>query len=117
MKLTNTVSKSKEELKLERKKRIKSFYKQRKRNQIKQDDMQRKSNSRAKSTIRTANKKVIKLIDSKEEKDILLIQKNYVEFVKLMDTASRKGIIHKKTAARKKSRLAKKINKLQVEQG
>ena len=80
---------------------------------IRQNEKLRKSNSRAKSTIRTANKKVIKLIDSKEEKDIAVIQKNYVEFVKLMDTASRKGIIHRNTADRKKSRLAKRINKLQ----
>jgi small subunit ribosomal protein S20 len=80
---------------------------------IRQNEKQRSANSRVKSAIRTANKKVIKLTDSKDEKDIALIQKNYVEFVKLIDTASRKGIIHKNTTARKKSRLAKKINKLQ----
>jgi small subunit ribosomal protein S20 len=80
---------------------------------IRQNEKLRQANSRVKSTIRTVNKKVIKLTDSKDEKDVALIQKNYVEFVKLIDTASRKGIIHKNTADRKKSRLAKKINKLQ----
>jgi len=109
-------AKTKEELKLERKKRVKLFYKQRKRNRIKQNEEQRSANSQVKSTIRTANKKVIKLTDAKAEKDIPLITKCYIGFVKLIDTASRKGIIHKKTAARKKSRLAKKINKLQREQ-
>ena len=83
------------------------------RKRIKQNEKQRQANSRVKSSIRTANKKVVKLTDSKDEKDISLIKKCYVDFVKLIDTASRKGIIHKKTVARKKSRLAKKINKLQ----
>ena len=80
---------------------------------IKQNEKQRQANSQVKSSIRTANKKVIKLTDSKDEKDFSQINKCYVEFVKLIDTASRKGIIHKNTAGRKKSRLAKKINKLQ----
>ena len=80
---------------------------------IKQNEKQRQANSQVKSSIRTATKKVAKLTDSKDEKDISLINTQFVRFVKLIDTAARKGIIHKRTAARKKSRLAKRINKLQ----
>jgi small subunit ribosomal protein S20 len=63
-----------------------------------------------KSTIRTAAKKIVKTIDSKEGKDLDKIQEYFLNFTKTIDTAAGKGIIKKNTAARKKSRLAKKIN-------
>lgn len=39
-------------------------------------------------------------------------EKNFVIITKKMDTAAGKGIYHKNTVARKKSRLAKQLNKL-----
>ena len=72
-----------------------------------QNEKRRKRNSQVKSAVRTAEKKVRKqlLAGSKENLPAL-----FKEFVKKIDTAARKGIIHWKTAARKKSRLAKKVN-------
>ena len=75
------------------------------------------TNSRVRSSVRTAMKKVNKALEpSKEEKNIEQIKANQKKFEKTIDTAARKGIIHKKTAARKKSRMAKKINTLQKQQ-
>ena len=39
-------------------------------------------------------------------------EKTFILISKKMDTAAGKGIYHKNTVARKKSRLAKKLNKL-----
>lgn len=69
-------------------------------------------NSRVKSSIRTAAKKANKAIASKEKQDAETLQKLYIDFVKTIDTAARKGIVHKNTAARKKARMAKKVNAL-----
>jgi len=75
---------------------------------IRQNEKRRERNAQVKSSVRTAAKKVTKSItnpaDSQNAKE------NFKQFSKKIDTAARKGIIHKKTAARKKSRLAKKIN-------
>jgi len=70
----------------------------------------RVKNTKVKSTIRTAAKKVVKFVESKDNKDAAVLQESYKAFIKLIDTASSKGIIKKSTAARKKSRLAKKVN-------
>jgi len=74
-----------------------------------QNERNRERNSRVKSSIRTANKKVLKALESKE-KDSSTILEYFKNFVKTIDTAARKGIVKKETAARKKSRLAKKVN-------
>lgn len=81
---------------------------QKKRNR--QNEKRRVKNSQVKSTIRTAAKKVVKTIDSKDGKDIDRIQEFHLNFIKTLDAATSKGIIKKNTAARKKSRLAKKVN-------
>lgn len=75
-----------------------------------QNEKRRRKNSAVKSSIRKAAKKVITAVDSKEEKDSQVIKELFRKYVKTIDTASRKGIIHWKTVARKKSRLAKKVN-------
>ena len=82
---------------------------QKKRNR--QNEKRRIRNSSVKSSIRTAAKKTLKAINGKDESAEAL----YVKFVKTIDTAVQKGIIHKNTAARKKSRLALKINALKKE--
>ena len=61
---------------------------------------------------KTSAKKVIKAIESKEEKDLQKIDELFKDFVKRIDTASGKGIVHSNKAARHKSRMAKKINLL-----
>ena len=79
---------------------------------IRQNEKIRIRNSRVKSSIRTAAKRVIKEIESKDEKDPERINELFRDYVKKIDTSSRKGIVHWKSAARKKSRLAKRINSL-----
>ena len=65
-----------------------------------------------KSSIKTAVKKVLELVKA-DDKDALksAISKAY----QLCDKAVSKGVLHKNTAARKKSRLTKAVNKLQAE--
>jgi len=48
-------------------------------------------------------------VDSKEK---ATAETQYAEVVKLIDTASGKGLYHRNTAARKKSRLYKKLTAL-----
>ena len=64
-----------------------------------------------KTSIKTAVKKVLELAKA-EDKDALnaALSKAY----QLCDKAVSKGVLHKNTAARKKSRLTKAVNKLQA---
>lgn len=64
-----------------------------------------------KSSIKTAVKKAIELVKS-EDKDAL--NTALAKVYQLCDKAVGKGILHKNTAARKKSRLTRAINKLIV---
>ena len=64
-----------------------------------------------KSEIKTAVKKVLVLAQAKE-KDQAAINTELSHAYKLCDKAVSKGVLHKNTAARKKSRLTKAINKL-----
>ena len=75
-----------------------------------QNEKQRERNSQVKSSIRTAAKKVNKITELKDTQDVVVIQETYRLFVKTIDTAASKGIVKKRTADRKKSRLAKKVN-------
>ena len=62
-----------------------------------------------KTSIKTAIKKVIAAAEAKDEKQVSeLLSKMY----QLCDKAAGKGILHKNTAARKKSRLTKLVKKL-----
>ncbi len=74
------------------------------------NEKKRVKNSQVKSTIRTAAKKVGKVAEMKDNKDAAVIQDSYKAFIKIIDTAASKGVIKKSTAARKKSRLARKVN-------
>ena len=83
-----------------------------------QNEKRRLRNSKEKSSIRTAVGKVRKALADPSNSlginsqgiDSQGISDNYKQFVKRIDSASGKGIIHKRTAARRKSRLALKIN-------
>ena len=61
-----------------------------------------------KSSIKTAVKKALSLVKGDEKELQAALSKVY----QLCDKAVGKGILHKNTAARKKSRLTKAINKL-----
>ena len=71
----------------------------------------RQRNVAFKTSIKTAVKKALALATG-EDKDALnsAVSKVY----QLCDKAVSKGILHKNTAARKKSRLTKAVNKLQA---
>lgn len=60
-----------------------------------------------KSAIRTNVKKFVNAVVGKDKG---IASSEFVEMVKKLDTAARKGIIKKNTAARKKSRMQKLLN-------
>ncbi len=64
-----------------------------------------------KSAIKTAVKKVVVLAKAKEQ-DQEAIKSAISQAYKLCDKAVSKGILHKNTASRKKSRLTLAVNKL-----
>jgi small subunit ribosomal protein S20 len=64
-------------------------------------------NVSTKSKLKTLTKNVYK---SLEDKDFEKSKENFRILSQHLDKAAQKGIIHKKTADRKKSRIAKKIN-------
>lgn len=59
------------------------------------------------SALKTSLKKVTNAINAN---DAGAAQANFQEAIKTLDSFARKGVIHKNQAARRKSRLAKKIN-------
>jgi small subunit ribosomal protein S20 len=73
-------------------------------------------NKSAKSAVRTSVKKFAALAHRKDinEEGIAESAVALREMVKKMDTAARKGIIKKNTAARKKSRMQRLFNSLKV---
>lgn len=62
------------------------------------------------SRVRTSTKRVLAAVSTNNQDDAVAA---LTEFSKLIDTAAGKGIYHPNTAARKKSRLAKKVNGIQ----
>ena len=76
----------------------------------KQNEKRRARNTQVKSSIRTAAKKVEKAVVAKQGQDA--VKDMYVKFVSTIDKAVGAGVVHKNTAARKKSRIAKRVNAL-----
>ena len=74
-----------------------------------QSTARRLRNRQVKSEIRTAVRKFTQQVDGKDKAQA---ETAYVEVQQLLDNANRKGILHKNTISRKKSRLAKKLNAL-----
>lgn len=74
-----------------------------------QSERRRLRNARIKSMVKTFSKKVIKAI---EEKNLVEAQKALALARPIIQRAASKKVIHKKTAARKISRLARKVNAL-----
>ncbi len=69
-------------------------------------------NKMAKSTVHTAKRKFFTAVKANDND---LAKSEFSKLVKLIDTAAGKKIYHKNTAARKKSRLHKMLNKMSVE--
>lgn len=64
-------------------------------------------NAAARSTMKTAIKKFNESLKSNSTENI---QENFKKAISLIDRGAQKGLIHRNTAARKKSKLAKKFN-------
>ncbi len=75
----------------------------------KQEEKRRLRNKMTKSSVRTAAKKVVIAV---QNKDSNLAASTLLNMTKQIDSAARKGIIHKNTAARKKSRMQRLVNNL-----
>lgn len=76
---------------------------------MRQDEKRRIRNKSVKSAIRTAAKKVS---TAAEKKDEAVAKEALLDMIKRIDTAARKGIVKKNTAARKKSRMQRLVNRL-----
>lgn len=73
---------------------------------VRQGEKKRQHNRIIRSTLRTQIKKVEKAI---ADNDTAAVQELYRAMESRIDKAARKGIIHKNAAARKKARLAKRL--------
>jgi small subunit ribosomal protein S20 len=85
---------------------IKSAIKRAKTNEIR-----RQRNASQKSAMRTAVKKFLVAVEQQDNEKATVL---YKEAARTLDKAVTKGLIHKNAAARKKSRLVKKLQALQA---
>ena len=76
---------------------------------VKTDAERRARNFPIRTSVRTVARRLLDQVEggNAEEAKTLLVKASSV-----IDKAARKGVIHKNAAARKKSRLAKRLNKL-----
>lgn len=72
-----------------------------------QSEERRLRNSHVKSTMKTQVKRVIQAIGINDKENLDKLAKNALSYI---DKAASKGVIHPNNAARKVSRLTKKIN-------
>jgi small subunit ribosomal protein S20 len=75
---------------------------------VKTNENAKAQNIQVKSSMRTAVKKIEAAIANNDT----VASETFVDAASKLDKAASKGLIHKNAAARKKSRLAKKINSL-----
>lgn len=75
----------------------------------KRDAKRRLANRAAKSKCRTAVKEFVASVETQTKEEA---EASFSKMAKLLDTAARKGLYHKKTVARKKSRMAKLLNQM-----
>ena len=76
---------------------------------VKTDAERRAKNSAVKSQIRTATRKTVEAVEAGSVEDA---KKALVQATSVIDKAASKGVLHKNTAARKKSNLTAKVNAL-----
>lgn len=72
-----------------------------------QSEKQRMQNRIVRSQVRSSAKKVLVAIENSDQS---AASEAYHTFSKLIDSAAQKGVYHRNTAARKKSRLAVQVN-------
>lgn len=72
-----------------------------------QSEDRRLRNSHVKSTMKTNIKRVVSALDNKEKESLGEVLKKTVSYI---NKAASKGVIHKNNAARKVSRLSKKVH-------
>jgi len=75
---------------------------------IRQNAKRRMRNRAGKSTVKTQIKKFLEI--TRQPSDAETLEKEYRNTQKELDQLAAKGIIHKNTIARKKARLARKLN-------
>lgn len=78
---------------------------------LRQDAKRRLRNKARKSEIRTLRKKLLRAIHDEDAKGA---KELFRRFSKRVDQAAAKGVMHKNTVARSKSRLAKHLQTLQA---
>lgn len=78
---------------------------------VRQDKKKTIRNSKTKSMMKTSMKKVLEDV---KNSDLEAATKNLQVAYKLIDTAAKKNIVHKKNAAHKKSKIARAVNTLAV---
>lgn len=76
-----------------------------------QNEKRRIRNTSIKTYVKTRIKEVLKTV---ETKDIEGAKSALARVIPVIDKASTKGVLHKKTASRKISRLARKVNSLSI---
>jgi len=74
---------------------------------MEKDAARHAANSRVKSSVHTAIRRTTEAIATGESD---AVKNAYDKASRVIDSAARKGVLHKNTAARKKSRLAAKVN-------
>ena len=74
---------------------------------VKTDAERRAKNFAVRSTVKTATRKTLEAINGKQADEAKTL---LTTAVSTSDKAAKKGVIHKNAAARKKSRLMKKLN-------
>jgi len=74
---------------------------------IKQSEVRRLRNKQVKTKVKNTVRNFLSSLN--EDNDESAAQ-NLITASKIIDKAASKGVLHKRTAARKKSRLAKKLN-------
>ena len=77
---------------------------------MEKDAARHAANSRVKSSVHTAIRRTTEAIATG---DAEAVKKAYDKASSVIDSAAQKGVLHKNTAARKKSRLAAKVNELE----
>ena len=76
---------------------------------IRQNENRRIRNRVVKTRMKTAAKK---LVQAEQSGDVEAIANELNRTKSVIDRAAKKGVIHWKTASRKKSRIAKRVNKV-----
>ncbi len=74
-----------------------------------QSEKSRQRNAHVKSTMKTNIKKVLAAVDGKNKDEL---QQSFREAVVCIDKAASKGVIHRNNAARRVSRLSKKVSRV-----